>query len=128
MKFYLTFFILVSFSFTVNSQNGVIQWSEEFDDRGYYSILGESEDAFFIERKYNSRFNGREGDIELLRFDQELELTHAVRLKDIEKSSYVSIATVNSPEGLAHIYYQTTKGGEHFVSAQLFNSHRPKEN
>lgn len=121
MKSLLNIFLLLLLTFSVTSQNDVIQWSEEFSDRGYYSILGESEDAFFVERKYNTRFNNRDVDIELFRFNKELELTHAVELKDIEKSSYESIATINSPEGLAHIYYQTTKKGEHFVSAQLFD-------
>jgi len=121
MKILLTGFILIVFSFNITAQNDDILWSEEFKDRGYYSIIGESNDAFFVERKYNTRLNNRDLDIELLRFNQELELTHVVELKDIEKGSYVGIATINSPEGLAHLYYQTTKRGEHIVSAQLFN-------
>jgi len=121
MKICLNIFILLTISYQIFAQNDAILWSEEFDDRGYYSILGESEDAFFVERKYNTRQNDRDVDLEILRFSQDLELTHVVELRDIEETSYVSIATVNSPEGLAHIYYQTTKGGMHIVSAQLFS-------
>lgn len=121
MKICINILFLIVFSTSSFSQVESIQWSEEYQDRGYYSIIGESEDAFFVERKYNTRLNDRDVDMELLRFNQELELTHAVELKDIEESSYESIATINSPEGLAHIYYQTTKQGYHIVSAQLFN-------
>ncbi len=121
MKLFLIFLFPIAFLTNAFSQNEAIQWSEEYQDRGYYTIIGESEDVFFVERKYNTRLNDRDVDIELLRFNQEMELTHTVKVKDIEKSSYESIATINSPEGLAHIYYQTTKRGEHFISAQLFD-------
>lgn len=121
MKFCLNIFFLLVCIINLHAQNEGLQWSEEFEDRGYYSILGESEDAFFVERKYNTRYNDRDVDLEIMRFNQDLELTHAIELRDIEETSYISIATVNSPEGLAHIYHQTTKGGMHIVSAQLIS-------
>ena len=103
------------------AQEETVLWSDEYQDRGYYSIIGESEDALFVERKYNTRLNDRDVDMEILRFDGNLELTHTIRLKDIERTSYESIMTLNTPEGLAHFYYQTTKRGEQYVSAQLFS-------
>jgi hypothetical protein len=121
MKTVIALFVFLSASLTSNAQLESIAWSEEFKDRGYYSLIGESQDAFFAERKYNTSSNDRDADLELLRFNQDLNLTHTVQLKDIEKGSYASIATVNSPEGLAHIYYQTSKNGEHYISAQLFS-------
>jgi len=121
MRDYLYIVFLLAISMNVFGQNESIQWSEEYQDRGYYSIIGESEDAFFVERKYNTRLNNRDVDMEILRFNQEMELTHAIEVKDIEQSSYQSIATINSPEGLAHIYYQTSKKGEQYISAQLFD-------
>lgn len=121
MKILLNIIILISFSFVTGAQVESILWSDEYKDRGYYSLIGEAQDAFFAERKYNTSTNDRDVDIELLRFSQDLELTHVVQLKDIEKGSYASIATINTPEGLAHIFYQTSKKGEHFISAQLFS-------
>jgi hypothetical protein len=121
MKLLPILVLLVSLSFNSFSQSESILWSEEYDDDGYYAIIGESSDAIFVERKYNARSNDRNVDIELLRFNQGMELTHAVELKDLERGNYESIATINTPEGIAHIYYQTTKKGEHFVSAQLFD-------
>lgn len=121
MKIIFQILCLLIFSTGTFAQVKSIVWGEEYKDRGYYSIIGESEDAFFVERIYNANFKNREVDRELLRFDKDCELTHGVEVRDIEKSSYESIATVNTPEGLAHIYYQTTKKGQHFVSAQLFD-------
>ena len=85
MKIILNTLILLFISLATFAQVEPIQWSDEFKDRGYYSIIGESQDAFFAERKYNTSTNDRDVDIELLRFNQELELTHVVQLKDIEK-------------------------------------------
>ncbi len=118
---FLNIIFLLAFAINGSSQNDPILWGEEYEDRGYYSLIGEADGAIFVERKYNTRLNNRDVDLELFRFNQDMELTHAVELRDIEESSYESIATINSPEGLAHIYYQTSKKGEHFISAQLFD-------
>ncbi|MDF1695102.1 MAG: hypothetical protein P1U56_04695 [Saprospiraceae bacterium] len=114
-------YALLLFSIPSFTQKDEIQWGGEYEDRGYYSIIGESDNALFVERKYNTRLNNRNVDIELLRFDSEMEVTHGIELRDLEQSNYESIVTINSPEGLAHIYYQTSKQGEQFVSAQLFD-------
>ena len=116
---FFTFVMTLSY-FSLSGQNNTILWGGEYDDRGYYSIIGSTGDALFVERKYNTYLNNRDVDIELLRFDNEMEITHGVELRDLERSSYESIATINSPEGLAHIYYQTTKKGKQVISAQLF--------
>lgn len=120
MKHYIILFFYSLCAVSAAAQNTNINWGEEYSDRGYYSIIGESQNAIFVERKYNTQINDRDADIEILRFDKNMELSHGVEVRNLEEGSYASIATVNSPEGLAHIYYQTTKKGEHFVSAQLF--------
>jgi len=121
VRIHLITCFLLAFLINTNAQENTIKWGGEYEDRGYYSIIGEAENAFFVERKYNTRFNNRAADIELIRFNHIREITHAVEIRDLEKDSYQSIATINSPEGLAHIYYQTTKSGRHIVSAQLFD-------
>lgn len=121
MRYHLILLLLLAFTLPNFAQNDAINWSEEYEDIGYYSIIGESNGALFVERKYNSRFNDRSVDLDLFRFNDALEITHVIELEEIEKTSYKSIATINSPEGLAHVYYQTTKQGEYIISAQLFN-------
>ena len=121
MKYCFNIILLIGLTTILKAQNGPITWGPEYDDRGYYSIIGEASGALFVEHKYNSRLNSRDVDLELIRFDQNMEISHAVELRNLEAGSYESVATINSPEGLAHIYYQTYKSGDHVVSAQLFD-------
>ena len=121
MKIYVCILLVLASWVNIQAQGGTIAWGEEYQDRGYYSIIGEADGAVFVERKYNTRQNDRDVDLEIMRFNSEMELTHAVELRDLEKGSYESIATINSAEGLAHIYFQTSKRGEQFISAQLFD-------
>lgn len=101
--------------------NDAVSWSDKYEEEGFYKLLGETEDALFAERKYDSRFNSRSADVELIRYDKNMELTHAVEVRDLEKGSYSSMGSINTPEGVAHIYFQTTKSGKQIVSAQIFS-------
>ena len=119
--------ILFAFLFTLQNtlvaQNDGVTWSEKFNDDGHYTLLAETADGVVALRKYRTDVPDldRDARLELVRFDKSLDISHAIELKDLEKSSYEDIGTIASPEGIAHIYYQTTKAGMMVVSAQLFD-------
>lgn len=125
MQFYKIIFLVVFllFQFNVSSQNDRFTWSEKFGDDGHYTLLAETNDGVVALRKYRTSYPelDRDARLELIRFDNTLQISHAVELKNLEESSYEDVATIASPEGIAHIYYQTTKSGMMIVSAQLFD-------
>lgn len=125
MQFYKILFLSAFFflQFNATSQDGNFIWSEKFGDDGHYTLLSEMNDGVIALRKYRTSTPelDRDARLELIRFDSALKISHAVELKDLEKSSYEDITTIASPEGIAHIYYQTTKSGKVIVSAQLFD-------
>jgi hypothetical protein len=98
-------------------------WSDKYEDDGHYMLLAETEDGVIALRKYDTRIPERDRDarLELIKYDENLQILHSVELKDLEESSYEDITTVYSKEGIAHIYYQTFKSGSVRVSAQLFD-------
>ncbi len=125
MQFYKIFFFsaFLLFQFNASSQDGNFTWSEKFNDDGHYTLLTETNEGVVALRKYRTRYPelDRDARLELIKFDNTLQISHAVELKNLEESSYEDVGTIASPEGIAHIYYQTTKSGKIFVSAQLFD-------
>ncbi len=123
---YILFFIFCCISNGIISQpDSKFQWSDRYTDDGHYTLLTETSDGDVIAlRKYRTRYPERErdADLELIKFDSDLDLTYAVELRDLEESSYADLGTIVSPEGIAHMYYQTTKSGKVIVSAQLFDT------
>jgi len=119
----LIFFLSFTVTGLISQTNSNVQWSERYKDDGHYTLLSETTDGVIALRKYRTRYpdRDREADLELIKFDNELNLTYAVELRDLEESSYADLGTIVSPEGIAHIYYQTTKSGKIIVSAQLFD-------
>lgn len=121
-QYWLPLFLLLVICSSVAAQmNDAVKWSDKYDEEGYYQLLGETENAVFVERKYNSRLNDRQADIELVRYDKNMEFTHAVEVRDLEEGSYSSLGSFDTQEGIAHLYFQTTKKGKQIVSAQIFS-------
>ncbi|MFT6334002.1 MAG: hypothetical protein ACJATI_000734 [Halioglobus sp.] len=119
--FFISIFLLIQFN--GSSQSDSFTWSEKFNDDGHYTLLTETDDGVVALRKFSTSYPelDRDARLELIRFDNTLQITHAVELKNLEKSNYEDVGTIASPEGIAHIYYQTTKSGMLVVSAQLFD-------
>lgn len=119
----ILFAFLLLLQNTIVGQNDRFTWSEKFDDDGHYTLLSETADGIVALRKFNTDAPDldRDARLELVRFDKSLDISHIIEIKDLEESSYEDIGTISSPEGIAHIYYQTTKSGMMIVSAQLFD-------
>jgi len=125
MKFniLILFTFLITLQGNIKAQDSGMLWSEKFEEDGHYTLLSETENGIVALRKYRTDVPDidRDARLELIRFDNALEISHAIEIKDLEESSYEDIGTISSPEGIAHIYYQTTKSGRMIVSAQLFD-------
>lgn len=120
---FLLGFLMLSYHAILGQGADGVRWSDMYEDDGHYTLLTETSDGIIALRKYKTRNPDRDRDarLELIRFDNNLNITHAVEVEDLEESSYVDIKTIHSPEGIAHIYYQATKSGLIRISAQLFD-------